>query len=262
MDLTVSQLKVGARLRLGSYHCNPGNTYIPIYWVKTGRDNLFITESIIDYLAFDGKEPQNARSVDVRYFGNPDYELSNIKQFLNSEEIEWFEKTHDADEPPASGRTDSWDTNYQNHPGFLNGFEAFEVASLDGDVRLPHLSEIIGDSHLPLFSQKGVRPKMTAELYRSKLSRYAGYRASSFCDFCTQDIDPRYESQIVVIGRDGRPTRRYPFSGVGVRPLCKIKPDTKVAVDDNGVYIIKPFETEEEGEFCTMDEIYHYLGLR
>jgi hypothetical protein len=79
----------------------------------------------VDYLCFDAPE----RTGDGRRnLGNPDYRLSNIHTYLNSDRDDWFRKTHEADAPPNnvfSNRAQS----YRNHYGFLYFFEDYELDS-------------------------------------------------------------------------------------------------------------------------------------
>ena len=87
-----------------------------------------MTKHIIRYVAFDAKEPNNPNP-DRRDFGNNRWSVSNIRQWLNSNEAasEWFKPQHDYDESPTTDKV-SWTSYngtagvYAGDPGFLAGF--------------------------------------------------------------------------------------------------------------------------------------------
>ena len=110
MDTTVERLKVGTQVIIGSYGVNNDEPH-PVVWLKGSPNCDFITECAVDYLCFDAPE----RTGDGRRnLGNPDYRLSNIHTYLNSDRDDWFRKTHEADAPPNnvfSSRAQS----YRNH---------------------------------------------------------------------------------------------------------------------------------------------------
>lgn len=96
MDTTVERLKVGTQVIIGSYGVNNDEPH-PVVWLKGSPNCDFITECAVDYLCFDAPE----RTGDGRRnLGNPDYRLSNIYTYLNSDRDDWFRKTHEADVPP------------------------------------------------------------------------------------------------------------------------------------------------------------------
>lgn len=152
MDTTVERLKVGTQVIIGSYGVNNDEPH-PVVWLKGSPNCDFITECAVDYLCFDAPE----RTGDGRRnLGNPDYRLSNIHTYLNSDRDDWFRKTHEADAPPNnvfSNRAQS----YRNHYGFLYFFEDYELDSLqmqqyvvDGEtlsslIRLPTITDILDD---------------------------------------------------------------------------------------------------------------------
>lgn len=93
MDTTVERLKVGTQVIIGSYGVNNDEPH-PVVWLKGSPNCDFITECAVDYLCFDAPE----RTGDGRRnLGNPDYRLSNIHTYLNSDRDDWFRKTHEAD---------------------------------------------------------------------------------------------------------------------------------------------------------------------
>lgn len=113
---------------MGKYGVNNDAPY-PILWLKGTPNGDFITKNAVDFLPFDGKERGNTEHTNFRYSGNPDYSLSNLLQFLNSEDERWFSPTHIADTPPSRGSVDWGYMQYERHFGFLYHFEEYEVAS-------------------------------------------------------------------------------------------------------------------------------------
>lgn len=190
MDTTVERLKVGTQVIIGSYGVNNDEPH-PVVWLKGSPNCDFITECAVDYLCFDAPE----RTGDGRRnLGNPDYRLSNIHTYLNSDRDDWFRKTHEADAPPNnvfSSRAQS----YRNHYGFLYFFEDYELDSLqiqqyvvDGEtlsslIRLPTITDILDDQlKLKLFSKKGIRPKATEDC-ADKKGRFGNFSWESYMNF-------------------------------------------------------------------------------
>lgn len=129
--MTIEELKVGSRVMFGNYGVDSDRAY-PIWWVKATKDCDFITESVLNYLMFDAKEP-NSGDYGCRNYGNPNYNLSNIRQFLNSEDEDWYIPQHAADNWPNNRRQDSLASygdpggTYRHHHGFLRHFEDYEI---------------------------------------------------------------------------------------------------------------------------------------
>lgn len=88
-----------------------------------------ITDKIIQLLAFDGKEPNNANS-DRKSYGNNNYNYSNLRQWLNSNAGAgaWYSAKHSADSPPNS--TNVSVNAYDTRAGFLAIFDVAFVNAL------------------------------------------------------------------------------------------------------------------------------------
>lgn len=257
MDLTVAQLKVGTRLVFGNY--SVGVCTSPIAWLKTSKENDFITEDALDYIAFDARERQSPNG-DNRYTGNRDYESSNILQFLNGVDDDWYTPAHEYDMPPERRGTSDWSAQYAEYPGFLSQFAEYEQASIDGRVDLPTVQNILGDNAWQLFHRKGVRAKAVNGLYESKL-RELGFAANTYVDFWTRDESRPHATRVATIGRNGEVSAKHPYAGCGLRPVLKLKPDTKVMVSADGQYIIQPFEVASTVVPCSADDLFRYLKL-
>lgn len=100
METTVGKLKIGAPLAMGRYSVSRDADPAPIVWLKGAPNSDFITEFAVDYLPFDAMERENP-SRQYYYSGNPDYTTSNLLQFLNSDQEDWYEPTHQYDAPPV-----------------------------------------------------------------------------------------------------------------------------------------------------------------
>lgn len=206
----------------------------------------------MDCLKFDEGE-QNNPSTDFRYGGNPDYALSNIRQFLNSQDKNWYQPTHEFDKPPLrnSGA-------YAEHQGFLHDFEDYELRALVSEIELPKYENLMGSANVrfPYFTKKGVRPNGSEDFLINKQNY--GFNTTSYIGFWTQDRDGRY---VRAVGRDGRRQSKYPVDTYGIRPMCKIDPDIKVETHVTGICTLVPIELHPEVLFSD-DELSVFLGLR
>lgn len=217
MDTTVERLKVGTPVIIGSYGVNNDEPY-PIVWLKASPNCDFITECAVDYLCFDAPE----RTEDGRRnSGNPDYRLSNIYTFLNSDMDNWFYKTHESDAPP-SNVFGNQAQNYRNHYGFLYYFEDYELNSLqmqqyvvDGEtlssiIRLPTITDILDDQlKLKLFSKKGIRPKATQDCADRK-GRFGNFSWESYMNFWLAGKQDGFRNYALTLGRAGYCERKSP----------------------------------------------------
>lgn len=76
-----------------------------------------LTERIITLKAFDAREPGNANG-DRRVDGNNRYLHSNIRQWLNKENLVWYTAQHEADQTPNTAGVSI--NPYDNEKGFLS----------------------------------------------------------------------------------------------------------------------------------------------
>lgn len=248
MDRTIKDLKIGTRLKFGAYAC-PGGTPVPIVWLKASTDCDFIAECALDDIQFDNRElwPWDR---DRHLNGNNEYGISNIYQFLNSDEQIWYRPTHQYDSPP----------NYRVRPGFLTGFAEFEKASLEDGINLPAFGDVVGDNKFALFRKKGIRPHPSEDMRR----RFWGdYTRTSFVPFWTRDPLAGSATRVMIIGRDGYRNSNIAASHAGLRPVCNIDSRAVVETDDDGMYKLKAFEVADVvEEIYTDDELFNFLCLR
>ena len=263
MDTTVERLKVGAQVIIGSYGVSNYEPH-PIVWLKGSPNCDFITECAVDYLCFDAPEKAGDGR---RNLGNPNYRLSNINTYLNSDRDDWFRKTHEADASPNIAFK-----NYCNHYGFLYFLEDYELDSLqmqqyvvDGEtlsslIRLPTITDILDDQlRLKLFSKKGVRPKATEDC-ADKKGRFGNFSRGSYMNFWLAGNQYGFRDMYALtFSRSGCCERKYPRDCAGLRPMCRLKPETVVEVDENGAAHIKPYALKNET--CTDAELFELLGV-
>lgn len=263
MDLTVADLKVGSRLFFGKYGVS--HTPQPVSWLKADKDGNFLSEFAVDYLMFDAKEPNNPDRT-MYYCGNCDYSLSNIHQFLNSDEDDWYEPSHEYDYPPGRDRNNYQVSGmYLEHSGFLSDFEEYEIASLNGNVVLPTRAQLFGGGGIPrfeLFRRKGLRAKASEDLIYGKPGY--SFEENNYIEFWMQDAES-HGGYAYIVNRGGKITTRSASLASGIRPVCNIKPDTKVEVLSDGVsYRVVPFDATSRRKscICTDDELMAFLGLQ
>lgn len=212
----------------------------------------FIAKYVLDCLKFDEGE-QNHPDANFRYGGNPDYILSNIRQFLNSQDARWYHPTHEYDRAPMrnSGA-------YAEHPGFLHDFEDYEIQALVSEIELPKYTHFMGSANerFPYFTKRGIRPNGSEDFLRNKQNY--GFSEGSYIGFWLSDRHGRY---VGAVGRDGRHQNKYPVDTNGIRPICKINPEVKVETHGTGICTLIPVELHPESLFSD-DELSMFLGLR
>ena len=127
---------------------------MPIKWYVMGQnvDGDGITTLMMHYYnqysdlrgsilnhEYDAAEPENS-SATIQQYGNSDYEKSNILQWLNSEQIQWFQKQHAEDTAPSYSGEAGFLSNF--NPRFLSKLQYVEKLNLLKRVHLPGLREI------------------------------------------------------------------------------------------------------------------------
>jgi len=128
--LTMAQIL--ANLPTGTLVRDNGTTHYgePIVWQIAAKNHTgypgnsvtLITHRIIDFKAFDAKEPTNTNT-ERRTAGNNRYRVSNIHQWLNSDASagEWWSATHQYDAPPIAANIQDGHNAYKDQKGFLLG---------------------------------------------------------------------------------------------------------------------------------------------
>lgn len=102
---------------------------------------IAMAKQIIDLRCFDAKESNNSDSSRKNY-GNNNWQYSNIEQWLNSDQSNWYSAQHSADAPPSSANTNY--NPYDTKPGFLYYWSDEEKAVLQ-DMTLTLANNTVTD---------------------------------------------------------------------------------------------------------------------
>ena len=133
-------------LPIGSKVIDPNTKYYgePISWLVAAKDHYgnnattLLAQNILTFKPFDAKEPTNPNEWQAEY-GNNDYCLSNIHQWLNAKGANWFEASHEHDAAPTEDNV--YRNAYSDENGFLTDFsEAFLNALIE--VTVPYNQEL------------------------------------------------------------------------------------------------------------------------
>ena len=241
--MTIHDLKVGDMLCLGTYHPNKNDDEatrrrVPIVWIKATKDDLFLSERVLDVLLYDKREG-NAFPA-----GNPDWQTANLCQFLNAQGQDWFEPQHATDTPP----------DYRSKSGFLSGFEAYEIDSMSSEVSIPEIQDLT-KTGFPLFRRRGIRPEPTSVLQ----NYYWEYTHYKFAPCWTKTVSEY--GRIKILSRDGNVHSLSPHSYCGVRPIVRINSSRQVERDDDeDIYTLTPYEVVLAPEMQVID-LTSFLGI-
>ena len=129
--MKLSDLPIGSKIKFGRYQVKDEDPEV-ITWIIIDQNHkrfpkdstTLYSEYILDRRSFDDDkyngliEPENPSSDDRDDFGNNDYYLSNIRQWMNSDASygQWYHPTYEFDNPPY----------YKERPGFLYHFSLQE----------------------------------------------------------------------------------------------------------------------------------------
>lgn len=222
-----------------------------------------ITDKIIQLLAFDGKEPNNANS-DRKNSGNNNYNYSNLRQWLNSNAGAgaWYSAKHSADSPPNS--TNVSVNAYDTRAGFLAIFDvAFVNALMETTLTVVKNTVTDGGSYetvtdkiflastteVGLANENGIAEGTKLALFTNDASRIA-YCTQSAIDTSTYESDPttsagwywwlrtpnssnaRYVRNVYTVGALSDSNAYHGYRGV--RPLCNLSSGILVSDNANG----------------------------
>lgn len=137
----------GLRLRnlpVGAKVMDENSTFngVPVVWIVGEHDHygegqtVLISEKVLQFMPFDGKEASGG-ATQRNAVGNSNYSVSNIDQWLNSDDdaSAWFTAKHTYDQAPNSDNVYQERNEYDNKPGFLNGFSTkFKEALIYANV--------------------------------------------------------------------------------------------------------------------------------
>ena len=139
----LSKTKVGSLFTFGKYQVESEDPWAIVWEIvhKTDSYQIAQTKQIIDLRCFDAIESTNTDS-GRKSNGNSNWQYSNIKQFLNSDQATWYSAQHSYDAPPNSTNTTT--NPYDTHKGFLYYFSD-EEKNLLKDMTLTLANNTVTD---------------------------------------------------------------------------------------------------------------------
>ena len=264
---TIADLPIGEKLKFGAYSVS-GEMPHKICWVKAHRDGTILTEFMEDQCAFDAKEPDNPDEY-RRSYGNNRYSVSNLHQFLNAEDTEWFRQKHGCDTPPEDRLMYNGRYGYANKPGFLHYFDEWEVEAIEeSEIKTALPTKDIptgGEKHETIYA-KVFMPSRTNvgggtenriqegevwDLFSDGANRACLFSPELYANTPNND-KPEYEDEewyyylrspiagnscyVRCVSRDGGVSYAYAFDDcMGVRPALKLNPEILISDEPDGV---------------------------
>lgn len=157
MAQSLSNLPIGAKIKFGKHSIN-GESPQAIIWILVAKNHsdytsgsmTFLTNQIIDLRPVDASELSNTDE-NRRGYGNNDYDVSNIDQWLNKSGSPWFVPAHNADQSPNNSYV-LRGTGYDSRPGFLTYFSSKEIdAILPTTIKFAKYSNTVGSATRKIF---------------------------------------------------------------------------------------------------------------
>ena len=119
-NIDFSSLSLNDTFYMGKYQVG-SETPWDIEWEIVHQESdyqIAMAKQIIDLRCFDAMEPSNSDTNRQKY-GNNNWGVSNIEQWLNSDQSNWYSAQHSADAPPSSANVWGNYNPYDTKPGFL-----------------------------------------------------------------------------------------------------------------------------------------------
>mgnify|MGYP003306691642 CR=1 FL=1 len=250
--MVINELPVGSVVRLGRYALgHRPDDMIDIDWIKVSKNNDFISQKVLLGIQYDARE---------NWDENYDYSLSNIRQFMNSENHAWYHPTHPNDRGPDYVMLDNYITiNTGRYSGFLSHFQDAEISALelvnDDYMRLPTVSEIMGG--FQYFKRYGKRAHPVNEFGCLSLNNYR--EGMYYRYYMIDNLSPI--NYLAEMGRDGNYSVISPVNYSGLRPVCKIKAGAAVEQTGKNTYKMNISSTGPVKFFKETQSIDWLLGL-
>lgn len=223
--MVIGELPVGSVVRFGRYSLpHTSDDMFDIDWIKVSRENEFISEKVLLGIQYDPMEGWNT---------NRNYELSNIRQFMNSELHSWYHPTHPNDCGPGYIMLDSFvRTPIHRYSGLLSMFTDEELITMEGPcsdrLRLPTYDEINGA--FPYFKRHGKRAHAITQF---GCIAFENFRETMFARYYVMG---RHDDEVLELDRSGTFKSISPAKCSGVRPVCKLKRDVEVEKTGENTY--------------------------
>lgn len=270
LGIPLSTLNLGDLVKFGKYL----DTDIQWIVVDSGHagfpDNsvTLVSKFILTLKSFDGIESTNPNSHRSRY-GNNDYTVSNIRQWLNSSAPagSWYSPQHDYDAPPNSSNVWGGYNPYSDSPGFLTGFSNREISIIQNTTRQlstngSNATSCVDKVFLPTTNELGLQsvanngskfaaastPGFSLIAYPTQQavveSTYkTGIGANTACQYLTATSYPSTTYRLQYVYTNGQ-LRDVSVEGyrsfMGVRPAINLPGPTPITPekDSDGCYIV------------------------
>ena len=248
MAQKLSNLPVGAIIKFGKHQIG-SETAQSIIWVVADKNHsgypsnsvTLIARNIIDVRAYDAAETGNA-------YGNSNYVLSNINQWLNSSASagQWYSATHSADVAP----------DYKSRPGFLYNFTEYErlailpttiqatadaSSKITAKIFLPSEGELIGSGTLSDNSSRLAyfNSSVAMATFSTQAFSYAAKKPDLITDYYAYWTRTTNSDGVLCLLEKGS-TRGQSASTqwFGVRPVLNLSATAKISdsTDSDGCY--------------------------
>ncbi len=266
--MILHELPVGSKVR----EPVTGRVFLVAAQEHPGYEGTILwSDRIVRKGCFDAAEPDQT-DYKVSKYGNGDYAGSNVHQWLNSAERDWFSPLHPLDAPPSGGNISISENAYDTEAGYLYPYP-------------PAFRDALVENRIPCVSREGgvckksfVRAKVfllsADELGLRRFTRVQeGSLMPLFYDFRMRlgfkEADPsdfNFPGEVTETNREmgwyywlRTPHHKYPFlaahvhwsgyisyhqawnSHIGILPACAMRSDVEVTdqPDEDQVYELK-----------------------
>lgn len=272
MAQNLSNLPIGAKVKFGKHSVN-GETAQDIIWLVVAKNHTgyptnsvtLLTDRIVDMRAFDAAEPTSPNS-DVREYGLGRYELSNIRQWLNSNNDNWYVAKHTYDQAP-NGTYTTKRTEYSTRPGFQRYFSTSEInailstpiiyydysvgnKTITDKIFIPSFREITGTDSSPFeaegtrwayFTNNSMLAKLSQQAYTHSMSTTTSDPATSNWFWMTRSVLRSERDRVYLLHNtaSGSYSTFAPNDGsAGVRPAMNLSSTLSISdtTDSEGCY--------------------------
>ena len=258
-NIDFSSLSINDIFYMGKYQVG-SETPWDIEWEIVHQESdyqIAMAKQIIDLRCFDAMESNNSDN-NRKTSGNNNWGVSNIEQWLNSDQSNWYSAQHSADAPPSSANI--WVSNnvaynpYDTKPGFLYYWTDEEKAVLQdmtltlanntitdgggsytwtGKVWLPTYTQMSGNQNNSIsegtqfskFTDNNSRIK-TIHAMCAANNQYCidnGYTEGTAWFYWMSSAFPSYSCNSRRVNSDGNPGRSGAYGGYGgVVPCIRV----------------------------------------
>lgn len=260
---------------IGGIIVDPGTAIYsePIQWMVLDKNHpgypdhsvTLISKNLLRMMSFDAKEPTNP-TAHRQVLGNQNYAVSNLRQWLNSDEAVWFSAQTPYDAPPIAANLLNKVYAYENIPGFLQCCSAgFKQALLTTGVDYSHPAqdgghtEALNDRIFLLSSAEVGLSGPVAEgskfaYFTDNISRLAypsvSFIANNFLSslnlttgtpyrYYLRTYNTPYPSSVFVVSATGMNLAHNAYDdSISLRPACNLKDSLEVVYSvEFGAYV-------------------------